>query len=105
VRPPKPVIARPAPTAKTDDATSTSEPSVKNRGTPPSGARSRPALAILADPQVADELGLSEEQRRALDELQQQTPDDELPEAALEVLTPEQRARFEQREAAGSAAS
>jgi len=54
-------------------------------------------LAILNDPLVAEELEISEEQRRLLGAIQRQTPHSELPRAVLEVLTPHQRERWKQR--------
>jgi hypothetical protein len=54
-------------------------------------------LAIVNDPLVANELEISEEQRRLLGAIQQRTPRSELPTAVLEVLTPNQRERWKQR--------
>ncbi|MBX9790152.1 MAG: PilZ domain-containing protein [Pirellulales bacterium] len=112
VRRPKPKATEPADAAKAEPKADPVEPREPSETTPREspgktndGAGRAPWLAIFADPEVADELELSEEQRRRLDELEQQTPADELPEAVLDVLTPEQRQRLEQRAADGAAAS
>ena len=55
--------------------------------------------SLFDDPDVADELELDESQRRALLKIQEQTPGDAVNRAALEVLTPAQRARWEKRHA------
>ena len=111
-RPPKPKVTKPADATEPDAKPEQAAPGEGNETKPREAPRSATEgesqslwLAIFADPEVADELALSEEQRRALKELQQQTPADELPEAMLDVLTPEQRERLERRAAGGSAAS
>ena len=104
----KPEGARPAganlrpkkPNEATPGATKPAEPrtpgaKLPRRPTDPSP----PVLSIVDDLQLADELGLDEEQRRALRKIQTQTPGDAVDQAALEVLTPEQRERWEKRHA------
>lgn len=72
-------------------------PSAKLPRQPADG--SLPVLSIFDDPQLADELGLDDAQRRALRKIQEQAPGDAVDQAALEVLTPEQRERWEKRHA------
>lgn len=112
VRPQKPQAAKPADVAKPSSKAAPIEPGEASEATPHEppgktngGAGQAPWLAIIADPEVADELELSAEQRHRLDELEQQTPANDLSEAVLEVLTPEQRQRLEQRAADGATAS
>lgn len=56
-------------------------------------------ITIVDDPVIAAELGLDEDQRRALRKIQEQALSEPGDQAALEVLTPAQRARWEKRNA------
>jgi hypothetical protein len=61
--------------------------------------QSPPVLSIVDDPKLSAELGLDEAQRRALRKLQEEASGDADDQAALEVLTPQQREAWKQRQA------
>ncbi|MGD9644202.1 MAG: PilZ domain-containing protein [Pirellulales bacterium] len=102
-RPTPSVTPRSNPVVEPAGASSAVAASPADRRSSGSSAVRQSNLGVLADPQVATELGLSDEQRRALEELERQTPADQLPAAALEVLTPAQREQLRQRQAAATA--
>jgi hypothetical protein len=107
----KPDAARPTPTnrppAKPDATTTTNNSNVATPNSPrPPDAKPRQAteqspslFTIVDDPEMSADLGLDEDQRRALRKIQEQAPSEAGDQAALEVLTPAQRARWEERNA------